>query len=131
MPPIGRPNRPENSNSKCSPTRRRCSCFGYRNPQIQKGRLAERRPELEKLRQYQLSVLPTLEPALAIGPPDLPTIPQTGAAMKAVEDQLDSLTCAYAAAHWWYWGTERNWVLGNVNEGYIVVPAPSRMPPPY
>jgi predicted RNase H-like nuclease len=89
-----------------------------------KGRLAERRPELEKLRQYQLSVLPTLEPALALTDTDLPTIPQTGTAMKAVEDQLDSLTCAYAAAHWWYWGTERNWVLGDVDEGYIVVPAP-------
>lgn len=88
-----------------------------------KGTLAQRRPELEKLRQYQLSVLPTLEPALDIKESDLPEIPFTGAAMKAVEDQLDSLTCAYAAAHWWYWGLERNWVLGDVSEGYIVVPA--------
>jgi predicted RNase H-like nuclease len=89
-----------------------------------KGRLAERRPELEKLRQYQLSVLPGLEPPLAITTSDLPLIPSTGTAMKAVEDQLDSLTCAYVAAYWWYWGSLRNWVLGDRNSGYIVVPAP-------
>ncbi|MBD2113423.1 DUF429 domain-containing protein [Nodosilinea sp. FACHB-141] len=93
-----------------------------------KGTLAQRRPELEKLRQYQLSVLPILEPALDLQESDLPNIPFTGAAMKAVEDQLDSLTCAYVAAHWWYWGVERNWVLGDRTEGYIVVPAPVNAP---
>lgn len=93
-----------------------------------KGTLAQRRPELEKLRQYQLSVLPTLEPALILKEADLPEIPTTGKAMKAVEDQLDALTCAYAAAHWWHWGMERNWVLGDVAEGYIVVPAPINSP---
>ncbi len=95
-----------------------------------KGTLAQRRPELEKLRQYQLSVLPTLAPALALKESDLPAIPTTGKAMKAVEDQLDSLTCAYVAAHWWYWGVERNWVLGDRTEGYIVVPAPVPQFPP-
>ncbi|MDV2994733.1 MAG: hypothetical protein N4J56_004387 [Chroococcidiopsis sp. SAG 2025] len=50
--------------------------------------------------------------------------PLTLAALKAVEDQLDSLICAYVAAHWWYWGLERNWVLGDRTSGYIVVPAP-------
>ena len=87
-----------------------------------KGTLAQRRPELEKLRHYQLTVLPTLEPSLALAETDLPEIPQTGAAMKAVEDRLDSLTCAYAAAHWWYWGQAKNWILGSVEEGYIVGP---------
>ncbi|MDZ4878500.1 MAG: hypothetical protein CLLPBCKN_007935 [Chroococcidiopsis cubana SAG 39.79] len=48
----------------------------------------------------------------------------TLASLKAVEDQLDSLICAYVAAHWWYWGLERNWVLGDRTSGYIVVPAP-------
>lgn len=89
-----------------------------------KGRLADRCLGLEQLRQYQLEVLPKLEPSLAIAAPDLPAIPKTGTALKAVEDQLDSLTCAYAAAHWWWWGLERNWVLGDENQGYIVVPAP-------
>ncbi|MGB3200711.1 MAG: DUF429 domain-containing protein [Nodosilinea sp.] len=94
-----------------------------------KGTLAQRRPELKKLRQYQLAVLPTLEPALNLEDSDLPEIPLTGAAMKAVEDQLDALTCAYTAAHWWTWGTELNWVLGDRAEGYIVVPAPPPLPP--
>ena len=89
-----------------------------------KGRLVERRPELMKLRQHQLQTFPTLIPALPLTPTDLPPVPTTGKAMKAVEDQLDSLTCAYAGAHWWWWGRDRNWVLGDVTTGFIVVPAP-------
>jgi predicted RNase H-like nuclease len=58
-----------------------------------------------------------------LGASFLPEIPATGAALKAVEDQLDSLICAYVAAHWWYWGIERNWVLGDATNGYIVIPA--------
>jgi predicted RNase H-like nuclease len=49
-------------------------------------------------------------------------IPRTGAALKAFEDQLDSLICAYVGAHWWHWGKERNLVLGEQVTGYIVVP---------
>jgi predicted RNase H-like nuclease len=97
-----------------------------------KGKLAERRAELQKLRHYILDVLPNLEPSLAIaGASLIPDVPATGAALKALEDQLDSLICAYVAAHWWYWGLERNWVLGAATPegscitGYIVVPASS------
>lgn len=91
-----------------------------------KGTLAKRRPELSRLRQYICERLPTLEPALDItqGKMPLPEIPTSGTALKAVEDQLDSLICAYVAAHWWYWGADRNWVLGDRAEGYIVVPTP-------
>jgi predicted RNase H-like nuclease len=98
-----------------------------------KGRLAERQSELMKLRDYILAVLPTLEPALVLSPETiaaLSTIPATGLLLKALEDQLDSLVCAYVAAHWWYWGRERNWVLGGETPeescitGYIIVPAP-------
>lgn len=95
-----------------------------------KGTLAERRLELMKLRQYILDILPTLTPTLnlsssSVGLCDsLPEIPATGTALKAVEDQLDSLICAYIAAHWWYWGSDRNWVLGDAATGYIVVPVP-------
>ncbi len=98
-----------------------------------KGILADRRLELIKLRQYILSILPTLKPSLNLsssvhsphlGDLFLPEIPTTGTALKAVEDQLDSLICAYVAAHWWYWGSDRNWVLGDAATGYIVVPAP-------
>ncbi len=89
-----------------------------------KGRLSDRRQELHKLRQHQLTTFPQLVPSLPLQEADLPTLPTTGKALKVVEDQLDSLTCAYAGAHWWWWGLERNWVLGNATEGYIVVPAP-------
>ena len=104
-----------------------------------KGTLAQRRPELEKLRQLQLQILPTLEPPLPLAATDLPPIPTTGKAMKAVEDQLDSLTCAYVAAYWWHWGAgpvptglsgpatavPQSWVLGDPTTGYIVVPPPA------
>lgn len=85
-----------------------------------KGKLAERRAELIKLRDYILNYLPNLEPKLNLN--ELPEIPLTGLAMKSVEDQLDSLICAYVAAYWWFWGTERNLVLGDYSTGYIVVP---------
>jgi predicted RNase H-like nuclease len=95
-----------------------------------KGKLAERRVELAKLLDYIVDCLPKLEPSL-----DLqnfqPEIPSTGAALKDLEDRLDSLICAYVAAHWWYWGMERNWVLGSdvaaeaQVTGYIIVPNPT------
>jgi len=93
-----------------------------------KGRLADRRAELSRLRQLMLTVLPNLEPALNILSTDLPVIPQTGRALKAVEDQLDSVICAYVAAHYWWWGCDLNQVLGSHAEGYIVVPCPSGVP---
>lgn len=93
-----------------------------------KGRIAERQTGLGKLRSYILAILPTLHPALEITAIEqeefLPPIPQRGVDLKALEDRLDSLICAYVAAHWWYWGTERNCVLGNYATGYIVVPDP-------
>lgn len=85
-----------------------------------KGRVAQRRQELMRLRSLILEHLPRHTPSLAIK--DLPAIPPGGAALKAVEDQLDSIICAYGAAHWWYWGARRNQVLGSLEQGYIVVP---------
>ncbi len=91
-----------------------------------KGRLLERRLELEKLRTFILEILPNLEPSLDLKQRRqtelLPILPFNGAALKAVEDRLDSLICAYVGAYWWYWGLERNWVLGDITTGYIVVP---------
>ncbi len=89
-----------------------------------KGVLAERRSELSRLRQFIHELLPLQEPALDVnlGAIPIPDIPQRGTDVKAVEDQLDSIICAYIAAHWWYWGPERNLVLGDRAEGYIVVP---------
>ncbi|MBE9034696.1 DUF429 domain-containing protein [aff. Roholtiella sp. LEGE 12411] len=90
-----------------------------------KGRLNERRLELIKLYNYILEILPTLEPSLRplhLCSSFISEIPTTGAALKAAEDKLDSLICAYVAAHWWYWGEQRNLVLGDRTTGYIVIP---------
>jgi len=97
-----------------------------------KGTLAQRRSELIRLRDLICDRLPRLEPALDLQPGTvaLPDIPQTGNAQKQVEDQLDSLICAYIGAHWWYWGSARNQVLGDRHQGYIVVPAAQVEPQP-
>ncbi len=85
-----------------------------------KGKLSDRHLELTKLRNYLLTLLPTLEPRLKTV--SLPEIPSQGQAMKEVEDLLDSLICAYVGAYWWYWGEEKSLVLGDRETGYIVVP---------
>jgi predicted RNase H-like nuclease len=91
-----------------------------------KGRLSDRRLELIKLQNYILNSLPTLEPHLR-PPASTLEIPTTGAALKATEDKLDSLICAYVGAHWWYWGEQRNLVLGDSTTGYIVIPSPKEL----
>jgi pyridoxamine 5'-phosphate oxidase len=90
-----------------------------------RGTLAARVAGLAALRALIQERLPHLTPRLA--PQRLPPIPSTGPQLKALEDQLDAITCAYVAAHWWYWGLERNDVLGDSQSGYIVVP--KRQPP--
>ena len=105
-----------------------------------KGKLAERQLELMKLCQYIIDILPNLEPSLnlsfgtgkmpvscgtgilPVSGSNLPEIPTSTATLKALEDQLDALLCAYIGAHWWYWGRERNLVLGDRTTGYIVIP---------
>jgi predicted RNase H-like nuclease len=90
-----------------------------------KGRLNQRRLELIKLYNYIVDILPSLQPPLCslrlcgFFPSE---IPHTGAALKETEDKLDSLICAYIAAYWWYWGTQRNLVLGDCTNGYIIIP---------
>lgn len=93
-----------------------------------KGRLAERGKALGELRQLILTQLPQHTPPLIIE--HLPEIPTTGKALKDLEDKLDSIICAYVAAHWWFWGTQRNGVMGTRAEGYIVVPCPTSAPVP-
>ena len=92
-----------------------------------KGKIAERQKELDKLRKYIIQVLPSLEPTLSIANSEkIPLVigKKTGKELKNVEDQLDSLLCAYIAAHWWYWGITKNLVLGDLETGFIVVPNP-------
>ncbi|WP_017317612.1 DUF429 domain-containing protein [Mastigocladopsis repens] len=73
-----------------------------------KGRLSDRRLELIKLYNYITDILPSLQPPVRLSASFLNEIPTTGAALKQVEDKLDSLICAYVAAYWWYWGEQRN-----------------------
>ena len=114
-----------------------------------KGKLAERQLELMKLCQYIVDILPSLEPSLnlscgtgilpvscgtgilpvscgtgilPVSGSTLPQIPTSVATLKALEDKLDALLCAYIGAHWWYWGIERHLVLGDRTTGYIVIP---------
>ncbi|MFM2312869.1 MAG: hypothetical protein RLZZ04_2145 [Cyanobacteriota bacterium] len=92
-----------------------------------KGKLADRRQELNQLRSYITDLLPKLEPALSLAAVDcIPGIgsKQTGKELKAIEDQLDSLLCAYIAAYWWHWGITKNIVLGDLDTGFIVIPNP-------
>ncbi len=85
-----------------------------------RGTLSERREGLRLLRGLMLDHFPRLFPRLALT--DLPEIPSRGPELKSMEHALDSLMSAYVAAHWWYWGRERNDVLGDAANGYIVVP---------
>jgi predicted RNase H-like nuclease len=46
-----------------------------------------------------------------------------GQRLKDHEDALDAWFCAYLALHAWYWGAERNEIVGDFESGYIVLPA--------
>ncbi len=85
-----------------------------------RGLLAERAAGLARLRQLLLDRMPYLTPQLLLS--GVPEIPMNGRELKSVEDRIDAVICAYVAAHWWYWGAERNDVLGSAEKGYIVVP---------
>jgi predicted RNase H-like nuclease len=41
---------------------------------------------------------------------------------KALDDLLDGVFCAYLAYYFWYWGDERCWVVGDMNDGYVALP---------
>jgi predicted RNase H-like nuclease len=83
-----------------------------------RGAREQRGRELGRLAALMRSRLPQLHPALS---PNLPAIPAAGN-LKPVEDQIDAVLCAYIAAHWWFWATDRNAVYGTAEDGYIIVP---------
>jgi len=93
-----------------------------------KGKIAQRKAELAKLQHYIQQVLPQLIPAVnfddTVNAINTPLNELTGVALKPIEDQLDSLICAYIGAFWWYWGVSRNWVVGDRANGYIIIPYP-------
>jgi len=83
-----------------------------------RGLREKRAGELRRLRELMLTHLPLLVPALSL---HLPPVPIAGT-LKPVEDQIDAVLCAFIAAHWWFWGTERNRLYGTAGAGHIVVP---------
>ncbi|MEB3160399.1 MAG: DUF429 domain-containing protein [Synechocystis sp.] len=92
-----------------------------------KGTLAEKKAALVFLQTCLQTHLSPLTPALDITTASIQCLWRSpldlkGKDLKALEDQLDSLMCAYIGAYWWYWGLERNQVLGDRRSGYIVVP---------
>jgi predicted RNase H-like nuclease len=83
-----------------------------------RGLREKRASELRRLRELMLTRLPLLDPSLSL---QLPAVPKAGN-LKPVEDQIDAVLCAFIAAHWWFWATQRNRVYGAAGAGYIVVP---------
>jgi predicted RNase H-like nuclease len=77
-----------------------------------KGRVADRARELGRYRELLKRVLGE----------DMPVVPATGRALKAVEDQLDAAFAAWIGANWWLYGCERSRLYGDLRSGYIVVP---------
>lgn len=90
------------------------SVFGLdRILKYKKGRIAQRAAELARYRELLGGLIPAV----------LPAIPRTGAALKAVEDQLDAVLAAWVGAQWWMHGASRGRCYGDATTGYIVVPA--------
>ncbi len=48
----------------------------------------------------------------------------TGHRLKAYEDTLDAITCAYVAAYLWWHGPSKGRVYGNIAQGHILTPLP-------
>lgn len=99
---------------------------------ILKYKAKSRRPRALRLSEFErlqslLVSLQHAEPPLAPGAAnalvsvDLQTL--RGQALKNHEDALDAWFCAYLALHAWYWGAERNEVVGDFEDGCIVLPA--------
>lgn len=82
-----------------------------------KGPLASRAAALNQFRNLLAQRLAQREPKFQSK--SLPEIPTNAKDLKAVEDQLDALLCAYTAAHFYYWGQAKNNILG----GALVVPS--------
>jgi predicted RNase H-like nuclease len=100
--------------------------FGLRQIiRYKKGSVALRRSGLTELQRH-LRELQGLEQtrdlAILIGA-DLDSL--RGQALKQYEDSLDALFCAYLAWYCWAWGSQRNEMFGDLQNGYIVVPTPT------
>jgi len=92
-----------------------------------KGTLAQKRAGLSELRKDIVEKLANAslplrsnQMLLDFSAVDLEKL--AGPQLKAFEDIVDAVLCAYLAAHYWTWGASRNEVIGSMEGGYIVVP---------
>jgi predicted RNase H-like nuclease len=46
----------------------------------------------------------------------------TGVRYKVLDDLVDGIFCAYLAYYFWYWGDDRRWIVGDMSDGYVVLP---------
>jgi predicted RNase H-like nuclease len=51
-----------------------------------------------------------------------------GAKLKAHEDGLDAIVCAYIAYYYWFWGPSGTRLFGDVDSGYIILPIGTQTP---
>jgi predicted RNase H-like nuclease len=92
-----------------------------------KGNLSQKRAGLEILRGLVRTRFPAGIPSLKLNERLTVFLEQDlgqfqGTPLKAYEDVLDALVCAYIAALYWYWGSERNEMIGDFATGYIINP---------
>lgn len=93
-----------------------------------KGTVAQKRAGLKKFREY-------IKDRLVCGSPPihnneilttmltLELAQLSGKFLKQYEDQLDACLCSYLAFYYWYWGSEKNELIGAIESGYIVNPS--------
>jgi predicted RNase H-like nuclease len=96
-----------------------------------KGRLEARRTAFATYQEHLRATLQVLDAELAAEPRivDLlaPAALSAGArALKDLEDRLDALTCALAAAEAWRHGIAAADIFGTVRDGYIAIPGIGR-----
>jgi predicted RNase H-like nuclease len=86
---------------------------------------------LDEFRTYQrhLRNLRTHVPSLLLPDAllDEEQLAKRGKALKAYEDQLDAVFCAYLALYYWWWGTQHCRIFGDIEQGYIVAPVDRRV----
>jgi predicted RNase H-like nuclease len=51
-----------------------------------------------------------------------------GTDLKAHEDELDAIVCAYIAYHYWFWGPGGTRLFGDLDSGYIILPIGTQTP---
>jgi predicted RNase H-like nuclease len=75
----------------------------------------------------RLRSLQTKDPALKFSPEvskalSIDVSELTGVRYKILDDLADGIFCAYLAYYFWYWGDERRWIIGDMNDGYVALP---------